>query len=237
MFLGYILSKTKSPIAIGGNEVYFVQSSFPEVFNSENNNSVIGPYSKVFMPGQLRIGTMNNAWNNWKLKIVTDPTKAAFINGLHIDHRNPVGYSYGLLLTVNNDDTRAITVENSNLIGTPNQQVFRVDGSGTVFCSRLVITQPGNFPDYVFEDNYNRMSLLDLEKYIKENRHLPNVSSAKEIEDKGGYEIGEFSKLLLQKIEELTLYTIEVNKANQSMKEELELLRLRLLELERTHNK
>jgi hypothetical protein len=66
-------------------------------------------------------------------------------------------------------------------------------------------------------------TLDDVEKFTKENNHLPNVPSAKEIQEKG-LNVGEMSNLLLQKIEELTLYTIEQNKAlkeqNQTIKEQ-----------------
>lgn len=75
--------------------------------------------------------------------------------------------------------------------------------------------------DYVFEKYYTGVSTLksdyvmptlaEVEKYTKENNHLPNVPSAQEIKDKG-LELGEMSNILLQKIEELTLYVIEQNK-------------------------
>lgn len=75
--------------------------------------------------------------------------------------------------------------------------------------------------DYVFEkyytgtstlkSDYVMPSLAEVEKYTKENNHLPNVPSAQEIKD-NGLELGEMSNILLQKIEELTLYIIEQNK-------------------------
>lgn len=75
--------------------------------------------------------------------------------------------------------------------------------------------------DYVFQKYYTGKSelksdyvmptLADVEAYTKENNHLPNVPSAQEIKDKG-LQLGEMSNILLQKIEELTLYIIEQNK-------------------------
>jgi hypothetical protein len=75
--------------------------------------------------------------------------------------------------------------------------------------------------DYVFQKYYTGTSTLkpeykiptleEVEKFTKENNHLPNIPSAKEIQKKG-LNVGEMSNLLLQKIEELTLYTIEQNK-------------------------
>ncbi|WP_428071260.1 hypothetical protein [Chryseobacterium gambrini] len=65
--------------------------------------------------------------------------------------------------------------------------------------------------DFVFEEKYNLPKLEDVEKHIKEKKHLPEIASAKEME-KDGVNVGEFQIKLLQKIEELTLYTIEQNK-------------------------
>ncbi|MCX8533570.1 hypothetical protein [Chryseobacterium luquanense] len=65
--------------------------------------------------------------------------------------------------------------------------------------------------DFVFAENYNLPKLEDVEKHIKDKKHLPEIASAKQME-KEGVNVGEFQIKLLQKIEELTLYTIEQNK-------------------------
>lgn len=65
--------------------------------------------------------------------------------------------------------------------------------------------------DFVFAEDYNLPKLEEVEKHIKEKKHLPEIASAKEME-KEGVNIGEFQIKLLQKIEELTLYSIEQNK-------------------------
>ncbi|MBR4838393.1 MAG: hypothetical protein IK004_08165 [Bacteroidales bacterium] len=71
--------------------------------------------------------------------------------------------------------------------------------------------------DFVFDNNYHLMSLKDTESFIKQNGHLPNVPSAAEVE-KGGIELGEMNAVLLQKIEELTLYVIELEKKIEELK-------------------
>jgi hypothetical protein len=68
-----------------------------------------------------------------------------------------------------------------------------------------------NWPDYVFEEGYNIGTLKGLESYIKANKHLPEIPSAKDAEA-NGVELGEMNKLLLKKIEELTLHLIEKDK-------------------------
>ena len=74
--------------------------------------------------------------------------------------------------------------------------------------------------DFVFEEDYNLPKLEEVEKHIKEKKHLPEIASAKEME-KEGVNVGEFQIKLLQKIEELTLYTIEQNKRIKNLEEKL----------------
>lgn len=73
------------------------------------------------------------------------------------------------------------------------------------------------WPDYVFEKNYHKLSLNELEKFVNENKHLPNIPSAKEIE-KDGQHLGEVQIKLLEKVEELTLYVIELKKEIEAIK-------------------
>jgi hypothetical protein len=77
--------------------------------------------------------------------------------------------------------------------------------------------------DFVFEHNYDLPKLEDVEKQIKENKHLPEIASAEEMK-KEGVNVGEFQIKLLQKIEELTLYSIEQNKKNKELQLRLEKL-------------
>lgn len=78
--------------------------------------------------------------------------------------------------------------------------------------SREVKVEIINWPDYVFEEDYKITSLENLEKYVKENKHLPEVPTAQEVSE-NGLELGEMNKTLMKKVEELTLYLIEQNKA------------------------
>lgn len=74
--------------------------------------------------------------------------------------------------------------------------------------------------DFVFADDYALPKLEDVEKHIKEKRHLPEIASAAEME-KEGVNIGEFQIKLLQKIEELTLYSIQQEKRINQLEEKL----------------
>ena len=83
---------------------------------------------------------------------------------------------------------------------------------------KVDLSVPG--PDYVFEPNYDLKSLEEIEKFIKSEKHLPEIPSAKEMEA-NGVQLGEMNMLLLKKIEELTLHLIEVNKENTSLRQQL----------------
>jgi hypothetical protein len=78
--------------------------------------------------------------------------------------------------------------------------------------------------DFVFFDNYKLPTLEEVEKHIKEKGHLKNIPSAKEVEE-NGILLGEMNSKLLQKIEELTLYTIQQEKDLKSQNIEIEKLK------------
>lgn len=77
------------------------------------------------------------------------------------------------------------------------------------------------WPDYVFKDDYELLPLNEVEKHIKEKGHLPNVPSEKEVKEQGGFSLGEMNKKLLEKVEELMLYTIQQEKRIKALEEEL----------------
>lgn len=80
-----------------------------------------------------------------------------------------------------------------------------------------------NGPDYVFESDYDLRSLEETEEYIASNKHLPEIPTAKVMESEG-VELGEMNMLLLKKVEELTLYMIDMNKQVKSQTERIEQL-------------
>ena len=81
-----------------------------------------------------------------------------------------------------------------------------------------------NAADYVFDANYDLKSLSDVESYVKENKHLPGVPSAKEIAE-NGMSVSQMSNIFLEKIEELTLHMIQLEKENKALKAEMEQMR------------
>lgn len=84
---------------------------------------------------------------------------------------------------------------------------------------KVDIASQNAWADYVFKKNYSLKSLEELEKHINENGHLPNIPSAEEVA-KNGINVAEMDAKLLEKIEELTLYSIEQNKQIKKLQEE-----------------
>jgi len=93
-------------------------------------------------------------------------------------------------------------------IGTDNP-TYKLSVLGNIRSTEVVVET--GWADYVFENKYKLLPLDDLEKFIQQHKHLPNIPSAKEVEEKGLH-LGDTQKRMMEKIEELTLYIIEQNK-------------------------
>ena len=104
-------------------------------------------------------------------------------------------------------------------IGT-DEPMFKLDVRGTGhFCKIKVKTQ--GFCDYVFNDDYKLMPLDELSEFIKINKHLPNIPSEKEVMEEGSFDLGEINKVLLEKIEELTLYILQQEERIKALEAEV----------------
>ncbi|OEK03331.1 hypothetical protein BFP97_18165 [Roseivirga sp. 4D4] len=115
-------------------------------------------------------------------------------------------------------------------IGT-NSPSEKLEVNGTVKTKKVKVEANG-WPDYVFSPNYKLKNLSELEAYIQANQHLPEVPSAKEIEEKG-QDLGDIQATLLKKVEELTLYLIQENKEKKELKKENQELKELFLELKK----
>lgn len=100
---------------------------------------------------------------------------------------------------------------------------FAMAVNGKVIATEITIKNYDKWPvpDYVFDKDYKLRSLQSLKSYINENKHLPEVSSAKEIEKSGGMNIGEMQTILLKKVEELTLYILKQQEEIDALKKEV----------------
>lgn len=96
---------------------------------------------------------------------------------------------------------------------------YKLVVNGKILAKGLKV-QTSGWADFVFEEDYKLMSLQQVEEYIKKYKHLPNVPSATEVLS-NGMDVAEMNKILLQKIEELTLNTIELSKKLNALEQEL----------------
>ncbi|MBO3700738.1 hypothetical protein [Roseivirga sp. E12] len=108
-------------------------------------------------------------------------------------------------------------------IGTTNP-TEKLSVDGTVLAKKVrVSTNGADWPDYVFASTYKLRPLNELEDYIQKNQHLPEVPSATEVET-DGLDLGDMDATLLKKVEELTLYMIELNKTVKAQGEKIKAL-------------
>jgi hypothetical protein len=95
---------------------------------------------------------------------------------------------------------------------------YKLAVGGNIIATGIDVKIPSKWPDYVFTDEYGLISLAELADYIKKNGHLPKVPSAKEMEEKQNYSLSEMDGKLLEKVEELTLYVIQLKKEIDALK-------------------
>ncbi|WP_461639625.1 hypothetical protein [Labilibaculum euxinus] len=86
---------------------------------------------------------------------------------------------------------------------------YPLDVNGTIRAKEIKVE--ANWADFVFKEDYSLRNLTEVEEFIIENGHLPDIPSEKEVESEGVL-LGEMNSKLLQKIEELTLYVIEMHR-------------------------
>lgn len=206
---GYVGIGTSSPtekLEVSGNAkatnvtaTSAVQSSTLTVTGNVTFNSLAGSSSKILTVGSnglLSSADMSEVGDGMGNHIAT--------TNLNLNGKNIVGATNG---------TGGIYVaQNGNVrigAGTANPtKTLEVNGA---IRSKEVLVEVANWSDFVFDKDYDLMTLKEVESYIKENGHLPDVPSAKEVKA-NGVEVGEMNAILLQKIEELTLYIIELEK-------------------------
>ena len=126
-----------------------------------------------------------------------------------------------------------VTPDGDVAIGTKDPKGYRLAVGGKIIAEEVVVKLQANWPDYVFEPAYKLPSLDELQLYISLHQHLPGIPSAKEIAT-NGIHVGEMNARLLQKIEELTLYIIELKKESDIQAQEIAAQREMILKLQNT---
>jgi uncharacterized coiled-coil protein SlyX len=127
----------------------------------------------------------------------------------------------------NNDNVQFYLAKPNSFVGigttsfTDGSETYKLSVKGKVRAEEVKVYN--TWADYVFNNDYNLKPLTEVESFINDNGHLPNVPSACEIEEKG-LMLGEMTKIQQEKIEELTLYLIQQNKEIEELKSQVKLL-------------
>jgi hypothetical protein len=112
--------------------------------------------------------------------------------------------------------------ENGNLgIGTTNITGYKLAVAGIIHAEEVKVEHADSWYDFVFDENYELQDVYELEEFIKQNKHLPDVPAEKEVKE-NGINLGEMNGLLLKKVEELTLYIIQQQKEIDELKRKLD---------------
>ena len=186
----------------------------------------------------------NPVWNNGVNKIFAFyPCSDGPVN-VGIGTNNPeyklhvTSTTYSKRLIIGKKSLQNATIFTLNGIGTSKllvakngngSTVLQLDNSGLLRAREIKVDEAA-WPDFVFKKSYTIMPLAEVEAFINKNKHLPNIPSALEIET-NGLSLGKMQNLHMQKIEELTIYTIEQNKQIESLENTVDHLQKQLDEI------
>lgn len=193
----------------------------------ENGNIGIGskPTAKLDVNGTFRVASNGNSflYNGAADLVLKAPVRGSGGRAIVHDEANTLTLNY------DGDFTGGTKIGSSTIIKNNGNAAFQ----GKLEAKEVKVTQTPT-ADFVFEESYDLPKLEDVEKHIKEKKHLPEIASAKEME-KEGVNVGDFQIKLLQKIEELTLYSIEQNKKLKNQSQEIERLQVQNKELKKEY--
>jgi len=152
----------------------------------------------------------------------TNITGALTAQGTTINgNANITGTITGNALTINSNanisgslTANALTAQSANINGAIAATGANINGK--IKTKEVEVTLIG-WGDFVFEEEYKLLPLVEVEQFIKKNKHLPNVPSAAEVEA-NGINLGEMNNILIQKVEELTLYILDLQKQINELK-------------------
>ncbi|HTB99316.1 MAG TPA: Ig domain-containing protein [Ferruginibacter sp.] len=160
---------------------------------------------------------------NLSLQPIAGGTTAWSLSGnTPIPGSSYIGSSSNVSLRFRTNNLERMTIDSIGRVGIGTTNI--VDTSYNLYVEKGISTRKvkvniASWSDYVFDADYKLSSLTDVENYIKQNKHLPDVPSANDVE-KNGIDLGTNQKILLQKIEELTLYIIDQNKKIEALQDQ-----------------
>lgn len=231
-------------VGIGGVNGVGVIQGYNSDFSATNNVCLqptaghvsIGTTSVSNAQGWARVMQLHGA-TDAKFLVTTDAVKGGIYShnsweglacvkiGTESEHPVVLMAGYGR-------DAMFINTNGNIGIGTHAPGDYRLAVEGILGARKIKVTQAA-WADYVFDSCYQLKPLNQVEQYIQENKHLPDVPSAATV-DKEGIDVGDSQALLLKKIEELTLYIIQQNKEIKAQHEEIKELKQEMKALKKT---
>jgi len=203
------------------------------------NNNV--PHNIVLANGGGSVG-IGTTTPTARLEVVTqdDGNSSTSSYAISAKSLDPQGYAarfsgYGLFgngpaLSVTGDTRMIGTLMLANLgpdVSIPVPAGVKLAVDGKIMCEELEVQLSQDWPDYVFEHDYDLMPLSEVDAFIQREKHLPGIPSAEEIK-REGLSVGQMQADMLRKIEELTLHMIAMDRQLGELKRENELLRRQL---------
>lgn len=176
-----------------------------------SSNTIYTPLDRIQVGNTLNLSPLNSTfYSNW-IEVKSSSFNVLDMNSVNRFSINQDGSTniYGTQFF--NVDTRNIIINSDGIRikGIANDNVFGVYSNGNVR-AREVDIDLLPIPDYVFQPSYNLMTLNNLKKYVETNKHLPGIKSEKEFNEIGSMSVGEMNVKLLEKVEELTLYILQL---------------------------
>jgi len=215
-------------------------TSFAQVWNYESQNMIYSTANTVSV-GSAPQGTYGA--NDRSFEINSPTNFAVFAlkagtNSIQLINSTVYGNSFGLpnnapfsfnMGGAPTNPTLRIQTNGNIAIGTVLNPVgYKLAVGGKIIAEELKVRlQSAPWPDYVFEKDYKLPTLAEVEKQIQDKGHLANVPSACEIET-NGFEVGDMVRIQQQKIEELTLYIIELNKKLEAQEKKMQVLEAKI---------
>lgn len=192
-----------------------------------NINNVIGS-SAI---GARILASHNGFQNSYGTLITSEGTGSGNVFGIHntASSTHPSATVFGIYTNTPVSDGWAMYVSGKSYIsdglriGTqvdPYSGQYKLILDGKMIAEEVRIQSSGAWPDYVFASDYQLMNLKELEQSINQNHHLPGVPSALIVESEG-IAVGEMQKIMMEKIEELTLYIIQQQKEIDQLKNQV----------------
>jgi hypothetical protein len=168
------------------------------------------------------IGLFENITGTADVRLIVKNTLDQFQTGIdNIGGYFQLAGGTPLRTYINGLERMRITAGGNMGIGTEDPGEYKLAVNGKIRAKKLIVET--GWSDYVFADDYKLRSLSSVESFIKQNKRLPDIPSAKEVE-KNGISVGENQALLLKKIEEMTLYMIAQQKEITQLRKDIQLL-------------